>query len=86
MNKLRKIFEDFMTKEGVLDAFKENMLNLSPIVEYYELFDFYGVSLPSTGIVGGAFSWEDSKEGYDFWAGISSKWVDFVKKRVLWII
>lgn len=63
-------FEKFLRKKGVLTRFKKNLsnggtqLNFQQITEMVEAFR----------MVRGAFTWQDSSEGYEFWSKIGLAW------------
>lgn len=83
MNKetIKKLFLDFLEKEGVRKQYKENVKNLHLLLGT-TADDVVNVMVDEyQKYIGFGFIWEDSPEGHDFWENISDKWVDYITKK-----
>ena len=67
-------FKDFLTKEGCLDKFITNTETLNYTKTLEELTE---TNNPANYVMG-AFAWDESPEGGEFWEDINAKWENIV--------
>ena len=74
-------FFTFLEREGAKEKFMANIANgdihgFPELVKPDGTFDFdrYGSWGPAGGFISGAFRWDESPEGDDYWRGLSTKW------------
>lgn len=70
----KRLFYNWLQKKG---CFKQFKYNISHLPKSDQVFRFYD---PSYFIVG-AFDWDGSNEGYNFWSHMDSLWVEFLENK-----
>lgn len=68
---MKELFIKFLKKHGALRKFKVNIKVYRPgesDISWY------------IGNIGGAFIWENSAEGHEYWSNLSSLWEEYKKK------
>ena len=66
---IRKELQDFLEKEGILEAFIENAKRHWKNPNNREELMIKGINM--------AFIWSGTKEGWDYWNDINNKWGDY---------
>ena len=66
---IRKELKDFLEKEGVLEAFIDNVKRHWKSPNNREELMIKGINM--------AFVWSWTKEGLDYWNDINNKWGDY---------
>lgn len=66
--------QDFLKRHGVFAAFSDNMQKQRDS----DIEDFLKKSLPNFKQISGAFVWENTEEGKEFWAKIDTIWLELL--------
>ena len=64
---MKKKLKKFLKKHGAWKKFKKNLKKKSD----WDTYNFIDEPLRN---ISGAFDWEGTKEGYEFWQKLSEKW------------
>ena len=91
---LTKIFINFLKDNNALNAYISNLNNIGKDYKYFrkDLFQRNAILCnyffyESLFLILGAFDWEKTTEGIDYWSKLSSKWGEeyykFLRRTVL---
>ena len=75
---VKEYFESFMNKHGALDNYKKYV----PETRYDTMCSAGALYY----LVSGAFSWEDSEEGFEYWSNISGEWEKEISRLAIEMI
>ena len=70
---IRKELQDFLEKEGILEAFIENAKRNRKGIKLLIEYKISGLKT--------AFVWSETKEGWDYWNDVNNKWGDYRLKN-----
>lgn len=78
---MKEKFIKFLHSEKVYDKFIKNLSKFFTFEEYMKL-ESYNDEIYEKLIISG-FVWEYSKEGYNFWDNINTKWYNLISKNIV---
>ena len=76
-NNVKQLFLHFLKQEGIYESY---IFNFNNTLHINKNFDRFILKTEERYFIRFAFSWESTKEGYDFWLKKSIKWVNEINK------
>lgn len=82
LQKIKRIFFNWLKYKGVYDAYKLARHNTNHLVgERHRINPYYRRSLINPrDFITDSFTWRLTREGHNFWNDISFDWRDYLKK------
>ena len=82
---IKNLFVRFLKEKGIYKLFVNNFYHEKETSPYFTKrrdISFYLENKQSFFYVSGAFEWEDTEEGHNFWWAISDEW-SIVRREIL---
>ena len=70
---IKQLFIQFLKDNNSYNKFVNNVINYKKVLYFENYFNYITIN-GSINLIGEAFHWESTKEGYWFWRKLSEKW------------